>query len=85
MTYTELRFDGIRDRAIFNYKYHATGYVFGLTSKEREFVIGLIADGAVRAMLENENRTRLGRFQKLFNVLDLSKFKDHCFRLADPT
>ena len=58
----------IRYVAIFDDKDHATGHVAGRSGKPCELVVGLTANRALRAMLENENRIGFRPLEKLFEI-----------------
>ncbi len=58
----------IRYVAIFDDKNHATGYIARRSGKPSELIVGLAANRALRAMLENENGIGFRSVQELFEI-----------------
>ncbi len=55
MTHVEPFGNRIGDRTVFDDRDHAADQLAGRFGKFSELVVGLAANGALRAMLENEN------------------------------
>ena len=58
----------IRYRAVFDDKDQAPGQLAGGFGKFPELIVGLPANGALRAMLENEYRIAFRNLQELFEI-----------------
>jgi hypothetical protein len=61
--------DGIRQAPVFDNQNDSGLEAFGFFSKVYELVVGLVADGALRAMLKNENGIGFGSLQELFEIV----------------
>jgi len=54
-----------------------------LLSKMPEVLVDLAADGALRAMLENEDRIGFRHLEKYFKISILAQLNYHDFRVTD--
>jgi hypothetical protein len=83
MPYIESSCNGIGQHAIFYDKDQTAGQVAERFCKSCELIVDMGAYGALRAMLENENRIGFRPLEKLFEISILAQLDDHIFRVAD--
>ena len=83
MTNAKYRFDRVRNRPPFDNEHESADNIARGFEKAVELFVHLVADRALRAMLENNNGMGFGTLEKLFKIFAFPQFRYHGFRLAE--